>query len=469
MAATILASAMAFIDGTIVTIALPLIRDDLAASFGATQWVVNAYALFLGSLILIGGAAGDRFGRRRIFSIGIAVFALASIACAAAPSAGALIAARAAQGIGAAMLVPQSLAIIAANFPPEARGRAIGLWAGASALTTALGPPLGGLLIDSFGWRSIFWINLPFSLLALWLALAKVRESRDEAQTGPLDWPGAATAILAFGLLTIGLTRFAESGGANGTVLALGAAGLAAGAAFLALERRAQSPLIPLSLFRNQRFVGVNLMTLFLYGALGATLFLLPFDLIERRGLTATQMGLALLPFGLIIGAVSRFSGQWADAVGVRTPILTGTLLVALGSGWLALMFAPFWLGVLAPILVIGFGMGLVVAPLTTAVMNAAPEGKAGAASGINNAASRLAGLFAIVFAGVLTSLVFAGRSEGADFGALPPPSAPARAALEAAFMQAYSAAMWMTFTWCLMAAIIAFYFLREAASAEPR
>jgi EmrB/QacA subfamily drug resistance transporter len=443
LAATILASAMAFIDGSVVTIALPVLQAELGAGLAALQWVVNGYTLFLGSLILVGGAAGDRFGRRRLFLIGTVVFAVASAACALAPGAGALIAARAVQGVGAALMVPQSLAILSAAFPVELRGRAIGTWAGASAITTALGPAVGGLLIDSFGWRAAFWINLPLALAVVAVARAHVPESRAPAP-GPLDWGGGALAVAAAALLTLGLTALAEPGQGGLAAAGLVAGGAALAVSFLAVERRAAAPLVPLSLFASRAFSGANLLTLFLYGALSGVLFLLPFELMGRRGLSAAEVGLVLLPLGLIIGLFARPAGGLADRLGTRPFLGAGSALVALSAAWLALTPPGLALGVVAPLVVLAAGMALVVAPLTTAVMNAAPDALAGAASGINNAASRLAGLFAIALVGAVAAIVFAGTADtaGARFGVFPPPGAPGHDAVAAAFDRAYRAGM---------------------------
>lgn len=469
LAATILASAMAFIDGSIITIALPVLQAELGASFASLQWVVNAYALLLGGLILVGGAAGDRFGRRRIFMIGLVLFAVASIACAAAPSVRFLIGARSIQGIGAALLVPQSLAIIAAAFPRDVRGRAIGIWAGASAITTAMGPPLGGVLIDWIGWRSVFWVNLPLSAGALWLAANHVPESKNEAADGPLDWLGGALGIVGFGALTGGLTLLAEPDSGKTAPFALLGIGIVSLIALLRTEKSAANPLVPLSLFASRDFTGANLMTLLLYGALSAVLFLLPFDLIERRGLSASQVGLTLLPFGLIIGIVSRFAGAWADRAGPRWPLALGAALVAVAAAGLAIGGETFWAGVLTPVLAMSVGMGIVVAPLTTAVMNSAPEARSGTASGVNNAASRLAGLFAIAVVGATASVVFfdsvdatALSSTAQRFGELPAASDPERATLEAAFVHAYRVAMTFAAVWGLLAALIAAFFVSE-------
>ena len=472
LAATILASSMAFIDGSVVNIALPTIQRELAAGFAALQWVVNAYVLLLGALILVGGGLGDRFGRRRIFLVGLVVFAVASLACARAPDVGWLIAARALQGAGAALLVPQSLAIIAAAFPRAERGRAIGTWAGASAITTALGPPLGGFLIDTLDWRAAFWINLPLSAAAIWLALRHVPESRDPAVSGAkgqLDWAGALLAVAACGALTVGLTQLAEQGdGPRAPAVAALLLGLVGLWLFARTERRAAFPLMPPELFRDPAFLGANVMTLFLYGALSAVLFLLPFDLIARRGLSATEVGLSLLPFGLIIGTLSRGAGQLVDRTGARPLLAAGSALVALATAALALSPGGYWSGVLAPIVLLALGMALVVSPLTTVVINAAPDAKAGAASGINNAASRLAGLFAVALAGATASLIFQSATAGAGgrFGVLPPPGDALRPSLEQAFLAGYAGGLWLAALWAALAALVALVMLRPPRAA---
>jgi len=471
LAATILASAMGFIDGTIVMIALPAIQTDFQTSFATLQWVAHAYALMLGSLILIGGGAGDKFGRRRIFVIGVVTFALASLGCAAAPDALTLIAARIVQGIGAALMIPQSLAIIAASFPRDVRGRAIGIWAGASAITTALGPPLGGFLIDTLDWRAVFWINLPLSIAVLWLSARYVPESRNENVSGSLVWSGGLLAMIGFGALTLSLTTASEAAHVSTPVLIWLMVGIAGLVAFLYVERKVRSPLMPPSLFQNKAFTGANLTTLLLYGSFTAVLFLLPFDLIERRGYSASEVGLILLPIGLIIGTISRFSGQWADRYGPRFPLMVGSLIVAFGAGILALNSPSFWTGVFAPIVIMALGMATVVAPLTTAVMNAAPDEQSGAASGVNNAASRLAGLFAVAIVGSIATIVFltqAGDSgqaiagEAQRFGTLPDPSSPARPALEAAFRDAYSIAMTVAAAFGVLAAATAWATVKD-------
>lgn len=465
LAATIIASAMAFIDSTVIGIAVPAIQTDLAADIVAMQWVANAYLLMLGALILVGGGLGDRIGRRRVFMIGIAAFTLASLACAVAPSAGALIAARAVQGIGAALLVPQSLAIIAANFPKDIRGKAIGTWAAASAITTALGPPIGGFLIDLLSWRAAFWINLPLAALALWLTARFVPESRDESQSGGLDWLGGLVAVAAFGALTYGTSAISEGQVAPVIIAATIIAGLVGVAAYVVIERRAANPLMPPAMFRSKVFTSVNVVTVFLYGALSGIFFLVPFDLMAHRGLDAATAGLVFLVFGLIIGAFSRLSGALADDHGPRIFLVSGSLSVGFGCLGFALNVPGIWLGSVLPIVLVGGGMALAASPLTTAVMNAVPDGKSGAASGISNAASRLAGAIAIAIFGATAGVVF-GRSapEGARFGVIPPAGDAARPAVEAAFLSAYSAAMVFAAAWCFLAAAISFVTLKGTA-----
>ena len=444
LAATILASAMAFIDGSVVTIALPIMQNEMAADLVALQWVVNGYMLFLGALILVGGSAGDRFGRRRVFLLGTVGFAAASALCALSPNLGWLIVARAAQGAFAAFMVPQSLAIISASFPPEFRGRAIGTWAGASALTTAMGPALGGILIDTLGWRAAFWINLPLAAGVVWLALRHVPESRSGNTTGPLDLGGAVLAIATAGLFTLGLTALAGEGG-GWAAAGLCLSGVAAGAAFVAVEQRAPSPVMPLGLFASRAFAGANIATLFLYGALSGMLFLLPFNLMGPRGMTASQVGLTLLPLGLIIGLFASRAGALADKIGARALLVTGSSAVA-ASGIAFAIGLPGLAGILGPVLLLGFGMALVVAPLTTVVMNAAPDALSGAASGVNNAVSRLAGLFSIALVGATTALVFAAAMGASatdrSFGVWPAVGSADYPVVLSAFSRAYAVGM---------------------------
>ncbi len=465
LAATTIASAMAFVDSTVVGIAVPTIQKSLSADIVAMQWVANAYLLMLGALILVGGGLGDRIGRRRVFLAGIAVFTIASLMCALAPNAALLIVARAVQGVGAALLVPQSLAIISATFPKDIRGKAIGTWAAASAVTTALGPPIGGFLIDLLSWRAAFWINLPLAVVALWLALRYMPESRDEGAKGGIDWQGALIAVLAFAALTYGLSAIAEGQVSAAVITATIAAGLIGLAVYVMLERRAANPITPPELFRSKIFTSVNIVTVFLYGALTGVLFLLPFDLINRRGLSAATTGLIMLPFGLIIGVLSRFTGALADTYGPRFFLVAGPLMVGAGALGFAFVIPDLWLGVVLPVVLIGVGMALAASPLTTAVMNAVPDGKSGAASGISNAASRLSGVFAIAIFGATGGVVFGWTApSSAHFGVIPAAGDPAHGTVVGAFLSAYSAAMIFAALWCIIAAAISLVTLKGTA-----
>ncbi|HEY7646994.1 MAG TPA: MFS transporter, partial [Hyphomicrobiales bacterium] len=407
-------SSLSFIDGSVVNVALPAMRESLGADLATMQWVVNGYMLTLASLILLGGAAGDRYGRRRIFIIGLIGFTASSVACGLAPSAGWLVAGRLAQGIAAAFLVPASLAIIGAAYSGEARGRAIGTWAAAGALTTALGPLVGGWLVDTIGWRAIFFINLPFAAGALWLALKLSVDESTEAEL-PLDARGALLAILALGLLSYGLIALgAGQNLAGGVSLVLA---IPATALFLGAEARAKAPMMPLSLFRNETFSGANALTVMLYAALSGALFLLPFLLIQVHHYSAAAAGAAFLPFPIIMGLGSRWSGGLVEQTGAKLPLVIGPAIVAAGFALLALSggTASYWTGFLPGLAVVGVGMTLSVAPLTTTVLNSAPRDKSGAASGINNAAARAGGLVAVAALG----LAFG----GADAGSMDPGS----------------------------------------------
>ncbi|MEM9683037.1 MAG: MFS transporter, partial [Pseudomonadota bacterium] len=329
--------------------------------------------------------------------------------------------------------------------------------------------PLGGFLIDALDWRAVFWINLPLSVVAIWLALRYIPESRNEYASGALDWIGGISAIVAFGALTGGLTLFSEAQIDPAWAFAMMLLGATVLGYFLFVEARASDPLMPLTLFRDRGFSSANIVTVFLYGALTGILFLLPFDLIERRGLSATEVGLTLLPIGVIIGILSRVAGGVADRNGPRLLLVSGSLLVAASAAILAFTLENFWVGVMAPIVLVSLGMAVVVAPLTTAVMNAASEEQSGAASGVNNAASRLAALFAVASFGAIATYVFFASLEsggltttGLRFGVFPPAGDPDRPAVEAAFVSAYSAALWATALSGLLAALIALTFLKS-------
>lgn len=462
LTATILASALAFIDGTIVPIAGPSIQQSLDADFGRLTWVVNAYTLTLGALLLVGGGLGDRIGRRRVFISGIILFTAASLVCALAPTIETLIAARALQGVGAALLVPQSLAIISASFPREVRGRAIGTWAAASAITTSLGPPLGGFLIDTLSWRAAFWINLPLAAIALWLTFTAVPETSNPGARGHLDWLGSAVAVAAFGALTYGFTDLPVRGFGDPLVwgaLLLGTLGLGL---FVWVEARAEDAVMPLELFRSRTFSGANIYTVFLYGCFAAVLFLLPFDLIERRGLTAAQAGFTIMPVGVVISIFSRYAGSLADRHPPGPFMIVGAIVVTLACILFALTIENYWLGILFPLLVLAGGMSILISPLTTAVMNAIPESRSGAASGVNNAASRIAGLLAVAILGAVSSALFMANAgaAGERFGVLPETTDAAYPAVEQAFIGAFSASMWIAAVWAALAAVSAWVFI---------
>jgi len=465
--AAILASALGFIDGSILAIAMPALRANLGASLAEVQWISNAYALTLSALILAGGAAGDRFGLRRAFVVGIALFISASLACALAPNAGVLIAFRAIQGIGAAIMVPGSLAIIAKAYPKNERGRAIGIWAAASALTTALGPVLGGLVLSTFGggvWRAIFAVNLPLGLLSIYLLLAKVPADAPAEQRS-LDLGGAGLATLAFGLLAYGLTSMSAEGGGHVSGPSI-AAGLVLLVVFIVFERQQHEPMIDLSLFRIGAFAGANLATFFLYFALSANLFYLPMLLIAGWGLSTAEVGFIFLPLSASIALLSGPVGQWSDRIGPRFPIASGSLVVAFAFAGLALLthadIHNFWTGTFPLMALMGLGMALVVSPLSTAIMTAVEDKDTGAASGINNAVSRIGGLIAVAAMGSLAAWVY-GLSTGAVPG-MPGFGQPAPASLApdldaarlAASDAAFATVASVTALLCLLSAVIA-------------
>ncbi|UXN60599.1 MFS transporter [Phyllobacterium zundukense] len=399
--ATILGSSLSFIDGSVVNVALPAIQGSFGSSLATMQWVVNGYMLMLASLILLGGSVGDRFGRRRIFIAGLIGFAVASMGCGLAPSAGWLIAMRLLQGASAAMLVPASLAIISAAFRGEARGRAIGTWAGAGALTMALGPPFGGWLVDTVGWRSIFYINPPIAAVALFLAWKLPADDRSKGASEPLDLRGSALAVLALGLLSYGLIASGEGSGLIGG-LAIAAA-VPAGVLFIIAESRSVAPVMALSLFRDRDFAGANGITVLLYAALSGALFLLPFLLIEVHKYSATAAGAALLPFSLIMGLGSRWIGGLVERIGSRILLIIGPLATAVGFVILAVSgeYPGYWIGFLPGLIVVGIGMTVSIPPLTTTVFDSAPDEKSGTASGVNNAAARGGGLVAVAALGL--------------------------------------------------------------------
>jgi EmrB/QacA subfamily drug resistance transporter len=407
--ATILGSSMVFIDGSVVNLALPALLSEFGATMADAQWVVVSYLLFLSALLLVGGSLGDAYGRRKVFAMGTAIFAATSVWCGLAPNVAQLILARAGQGIGGALLVPGSLAILTASFPDETRGKAIGTWSGFSAIFAGLGPLLGGLVLAHFSWRWVFLINIPLAVAVLVILFRHVPESRGGSSEARIDWAGALLATAALGAIVYGLMESSERGFSRPATIASLVGGLLLFGVFLRVEHASAAPMMPLGLFRSRTFRGTNLLTLFLYAALSAALFFLPFNLIQVQRYNPAAAGAALLPFIVIISILSRRSGDLVARYGARRPLIIGPLIA--GGGYL--LFAvpevggSYWTTFFPAMAVLGLGMAVTVAPLTTAVMSSIPTAYAGIASGLNNAISRVAGLLAIAILGLFLSHSF--------------------------------------------------------------
>jgi EmrB/QacA subfamily drug resistance transporter len=493
LAATVLGSSLAFIDSTVVTVALPVLQERLGATVAQAQWVVESYLLFLSALVLVGGSVGDRAGRRKIFLLGTALFAISSAACGLAPSVAVLVGARAVQGIAAALLVPTSLAILGASFSESQRGRAVGLWSGLTSMAAALGPIAGGWLVQRVSWRAAFFLNVPIAAAVLWIAWKHVPESRSP-DAGPPDVGGAVLASIGLGAVVFGLLEAPEHGWWSGRVSGSLAAGIAALGGFAAAEVRGRHPMVPPSIFRSRAFIGVNGLTFFLYGAFSGALFFFPFVLIQAHGYSPAAAGAALLPLVGLLSLLSGESGAVADRFGARPSLVAGPAVAAAGFFLLGRpgLSASYAAGFLPALCVLGFGMAISVAPLTAEVLDSAPPGKSGLASGVNNAVARVAGLLAIAVLGIIAGGAF-NRSldrrltvsaiapsravppvERSKLGAAQP--APglsprqrdaARAAIAGAVVDAFRALMWIAVAMSALASAFALFGVRSTPGAE--
>ena len=474
---------MAFIDSTVVNVALPALQMSFRANVVDVQWVIESYGLTLSALILVGGSMGDLFGRRLMFVSGVVVFGIASAICGIASSIQELILARAVQGVGAAFLVPGSLALISASFAENERGRAIGTWSGSTAITTAIGPVLGGWLIEHLSWRWAFFINVPLAAAVLAISLWHIPESSSRRQ-GQIDWWGALMATVCLGGLVFGFLESASLGWRHPLVVGSLAAGVAGLIGFLFIEARAVSPMVPLDLFQSRAFRGANLFTLFLYAAVGIFFFVLPLDLIQVQGYSATAAGAAVLPLILLMFLLSRWSGGLVDRYGARLPLIAGASIAAFGFLWFAVpsVGGGYWSTFFPAMVVLGLGMAVSVAPLTTVVMESIEQDRAGTASGINNAVARVASLLAIAVLGVVMIAEFGAhlnrglatvampeglrselQSEAARLGALKPPAgvepatkAAIESAIVAAFLFGFRLMMWICAALAVASAVVA-------------
>ena len=415
LAATILGSSMAFIDSTVVNVAMPAIQASFHATVVDVQWVIESYGLLLAALILVGGSLGDIFGRRRMFLVGVAIFAAASAGCGVALNIDQLIIARSVQGVGAALLVPGSLALISMSFDEKSRGQAIGTWSGFTAITTAVGPVVGGWLVEHASWQWVFFINVPIAAAVVIISFWRIPESRSAVEAR-VDWWGALLATVGLGGLVNGFIESASLGWRNPLVFGSLIVGLICIVAFGLVEANVTAPMLPLRLFQSGRFSGANLLTLLLYAAIGIFFFLFPLNLIQVQGYSATATGGAILPLILLVFLLSRWSGGLVARYGARLPLILGPLISALGFVLFALpsVGQSYWKAFFPAVIFMGFGMAVTVAPLTTVVMSSVNGDHVGTASGINNAVARVAGVLAIAVLGVVMVKAFGFRLNNA-------------------------------------------------------
>jgi EmrB/QacA subfamily drug resistance transporter len=442
--AAVLGSGVAFLDSTVVNVALPAIARDLGGGLTGLQWTIDAYLLTLGSLIIFGGSLGDMYGRRKIFIAGLGAFTIASLLCGLAPSIGALIAARAIQGIGGALLVPSSLAIISASFHPADRGQAVGAWSGLSGVSTAFGPFLGGYLVDAVSWRLVFLINLPLAAATMWIAGRHVPETRDPNAPARPDLAGAGLAAVALAGLVFALIEGPVQGFGTTAVIAGAGVGVVAAIAFPVIERRLAHPMLPLEIFKSRQFSGANLVTFVVYAALVGAMFLLAIELQRSLGYSALEAGAAFFPVTILMMALSPRVGKLAGRIGPRWPMTLGPVVMAAGLLLMARIEPgeTYVATVLPSAIVLGLGLSLTVSPLTAAVLAAVQEHHAGVGSGVNNAVARLAGLVAIAVLPALSGI--AGVAGGA-------------------LTQGFARAMWMCAAGCVAGAAIALATIRES------
>jgi EmrB/QacA subfamily drug resistance transporter len=464
---------MAFIDGTAVNVALPALQTSLKASLLDVQWVVEAYTLFLGALLLTGGSIGDLFGTRNVFVLGVLIFGAASAWCGLAPNIHQLILARSVQGIGGALLVPNSLALLSVSFSRKDLGKAIGIWSGATSITSAVGPLLGGFLAEHASWRWVFAVNLPIAAAVVAIALLRIPRAEPKEGHAKVDWAGTVLATLGLGGLVYGLLQSSWPFWVGGLLLLI---------VFVITEWRERNPMLPLSLFRSPDFTGTGLLTLLLYGALSGALFFLPIELVEIQGYGATGAGFALLPFIVLMALLSRWSAGLLDRFPAKLLLLVGPLIAGLGF----LLFAvpdvggSYWVTFFPAIVVLGFGMAVTVAPLTTTVVNSVDRSRSGVASGVNNALSRVAGLITIALFGIALragfdrhfSRLFTGASKqqiDSYWSSLATGAAKGHPALAAqeSFVSGFRLVMFLSAALCLAGAMVAATFIGKQQ--QPR